>query len=219
MCLCLCVIHLHADEEVSFPSEFTNKKGVTFHDCEIKRVEEDAIIIEHQGGMARVSLFDVSKELQKKYDFDPVAAMEKYKRDIETQRKLKWKRFLEGQKHEAAMARAESKEKFAEKVKATWIPVVATVHELKNGGAFVSASQIKYVPTKTKTTLGFEIDGPPRKTLVPMSPNVIFIKAAGIKLPKWQGYLEPLAHESIPHPLIKDDEIPSYRAVARTELQ
>ena len=220
ICLCLILVQIHAQEaEVGFPSEFTTKNGNTYVECKVKRVEEGALVVEHKDGIAKISMFEVSADLQKKYNFDPVAAMEKYHRDKEAQRKLKWKLFWEGQKHKAAVEAEKDREKFLEIVKTTWLPVEARVVKPGKDGAFVSASQIKFVATKTKSTLGFEIDGPKRKTLVRMSPNVIFITATGISGTYWKGYLEPFAHGTVPDPSGNGDEVPSYRAVARTEIK
>ncbi|MDF1815203.1 MAG: hypothetical protein P1V20_23585 [Verrucomicrobiales bacterium] len=205
--------------DVEFPSEFTTKKGVTLTNCKVKRVETDALIVEHDDGIAKVSFFDVSKELQDKHGFDPVAAMDKYRRDLKVQRDLKWKRFWEGQEHESKMAAREQREKFLKTAKETWIPIEADIQQVKSGGAYVAASRITFVPTKTKSALGFEIDGPPRKKLVPFQPRVIFIEAPGITGKKWLGYLEPTAHGTTNHPQGIGNDIPMYRAVARTEIK
>lgn len=217
--LWLGAIYLHAQEaEVEFPSEFTTKEGETYFDCKLKRAEKDSLIIEHKAGLAKISLFDVSPELQKKYDFDPVGAMKRYRQEQQIQRDLKWKRFLEGQKHAAAVENEKNYEKFLEKVKVSWLPVEAKIYKRNSSGAFVRAKRIKFVPTKTKSTLGFEIDGPPRKTLVPMEPSVIFIEATKFTGPDWSGYLEPFAHGTVDSSDFGAD-IPSYRGVARTEIK
>lgn len=221
ICLCLAAIQVNAQEiaPVEFPTELTTKKGVTYRECTLKRTEADGMIIEHKAGIAKVSFFDVDESLQKQLGFDPIAAMEKYRHDKKTQRERKWKRFWDAQQHEALLESKETQKEFLETVKATWIPVQAQVHSRQEQGAFVTASRITFVETKTKSSLGFEIDGPLRKRLVPMSADVIFIKATGITGDYWRGYLEPQAYGMIQHPERKSDEVPSYRAVARIDIK
>jgi hypothetical protein len=230
ICCCLIATQIHGQVgvsensgekvEESFPSELTTKKGTIYRDCKLKRIESDALIVAHRGGIAKISFFDLDESFQKKYGFDPIAAMEKYRASLKTQRDLKWKRFWEAQKHEVGVVVKEDRQKFLKTVKATWIPVEARVVKHGETGSYVQASRITFVRTKAKSSLGFEIDGPLRKKLVPMTPNVIFIKAAGIKGEIWQGYLEPHSHGSTGEKLWgSDDEVPSYRAVARTEIK
>ncbi|MDF1751336.1 MAG: hypothetical protein P1U89_01035 [Verrucomicrobiales bacterium] len=230
ICFWLSALHLQAQdasvaptvtssEEVEFPTEFTTKTGEVYLDCKVKRIESDSLIIVHRGGIAKVSFFDVSEALQKKHNFDPVAAMEKYHRDQKIQKELKWQRFWKAQEYEANEAAKADRERFLGEVKATWIPIEAVIQKRSEGGAFVRAKRIAYIPTKEKSALGFEIDGPLRKTLVPIQPNVIFLETTGINSGYWKGYLEPVSNGTRPHPYANRDEVPSYRAVARTDFK
>lgn len=208
-----------AQEEEEFPSELTTKKGVTYRKCKLKRIETDSVLIEHEGGIARVSFFDLDEKFQRKHNFDPIAAMERYKIQQKIQKDVKWKRFWEAQKYRAAVAEEETREKLLETARATWEPVEARVFRSTDDGAFVAASKIAFVPTKATSTLGFEIDGPLRKTLVPMKPNVIFIEGAGIRGGKWEGYLEPFPRGTRTYSSGDKNEVPSYRGVARTQIK
>lgn len=199
--------------------ELRTKKGEVFYDCVVKRIEEDAVTIQHREGVARVSFFDLDERMQSDQEFDPVAAMKKYKVDRKNLRDLKWRQFWARQKYEAEVAEREEQSKFLQEVKTKWTPVEANVLETAPGGAFVRAKVITFQKTKTKSTLGFEREGPLRKSLVPFKPSVIFITASGISGKIWAGYLEPAASGTRPHPLREFDRVPIYRAVARTDIK
>ncbi len=223
ICLGLITLQLPAQEKVSdpFPSILETKNGLILHDCKLKRVESDALIIEHQNGVARVLLFDLDETFHSRYGFDPVAAMEKYKIDQKIQREVKWQRFWEAQQYRESVAEQEDRAKLLEYAKTHWTPVEASVRKVTKDGIFVSAKRITFIPTKAKSTLGFEIDGPLRKTLVPMDPDVIFIKNTNIEHSRWEGYIEtfPTGTTSLSSYQGKESQVPSYRAVARSEIK
>ena len=200
-------------------TQIKTRQGRIFHDCAVKRIEIDALVVQHREGIAKVSFFDLGEELQRAYDFDPVAALKKYKADRERMRELKWRQFWANAKHEAEQVEQAEREKFLEEVKATWTPVEAAVLQTSAQGAWVRAQRICFVPSRSVSKLGFERNGPLRKTLVPWRPDVIFIAAPGISGDRWRGYLEPAASGTRPHPLRKDDRVPSYRAVALSDSQ
>ena len=162
-------------------------------------------------GMAKISFFDLDSEFQRKHGFDPVEALDRYEKEKELQKKLKWERFWEAQEFEAKKAEEEAREKLIKVPKRSWIPVEAKILSITNNGGYAAAKQITFVPTKTKSTLGFEIDGPPRKTLVRMKPDVIFLQVAGIQRGEWEGYIEPEPRDTVQHPFKPKDEVPSYR--------
>jgi len=223
ICLGWVALQLPAQEKVSdpFPLKLETKKGLVLHDCKLKRVESDALIIEHRDGVARVLLFDLDETFQSQYGFDPVAAMEKYKIDQKVQREQKWQRFWEAQQYRETVAQQEERQKLLEQAKTSWTPVEATVKKVTKDGIFVSAKRITFIPTKTKSTLGFEIDGPLRKTLVPMDPDVIFIRNTNTNHGRWEGYVEtfPSGTATLSSYQGKESQVPSFRAIARSEIQ
>lgn len=206
------------DGELPVYPELRTSEGKVYTDCKVKKVEVDALIFEHREGMARVSFFDLDESIRDEYDFDPVAAMEKYKRDKAVQRELKWKRFWEKQKAESDRAERMAQAEFLKVVKTTWMPIEASVLGRQSGGLFVRAKRIKFVPTKTRSTLGFEIDGPPRKTLVPVGGGVIFIDSTEVSGERWLGYLEPQPNGTVAHPEFPQSTVPRYRAVPRSQI-
>lgn len=196
-------------------AEIRTIQGAVYSDCQVLRVETDALLIRHRNGMAKVSFFDLDTDLRKRYGFDPVAGMKKRRTDLEQQRERRWEQFWEREKWESEKKSRQELEDFQAKARREWMPITARVLRRTDRGAFVQASRITFVPTKTKSTLGFEIDGPPKKQLVPFKPDVIFIEATGIDGEFWQGYLDPVTRESISNG--HDESIPVHRAVAHSE--
>ncbi len=192
--------------------------GRQYRNCIIKRVEEDGLIVQHDVGVVRISFFDLPASLQRAHDFDPVAAMQKRKEDLARNREWRWERFWKTREHEAALAEERAREQLRKKARLEWIPVEATVVRRIGDGAFVRAKKIEFVPTKVRSVLGFERDGPLRKTLVPFSPDVIFIEGAEIRGRSWLGYVEPFANGTRAFPPDSDKQVASHRAVARTEF-
>jgi type II secretory ATPase GspE/PulE/Tfp pilus assembly ATPase PilB-like protein len=216
-------LQLVAQEKIldPFPSKLETKKGLVFYDCKLKRVETDALIIEHRDGVAKVLMFDLDESFQIRYQFDPVAAMEKYKIDQKVQREEKWQRFWEAQQYQATAAEQEELQKLREYAKSFWTPIEATIRKTTKDGIYVSAKRITFVPTKTKSTLGFEIDGPLIKKLVPFDHNVIFIRNTNTNRGLWEGYVETFPTGTAPLSSYQGQEsqVPSYRGVARSEIK
>lgn len=99
-----------ADEKQSGPAKpaietLETRKGDIPHNCCVSRVETDGLVIEHDGGLARVSLFDLNPSIQAQYDFDTIEAMDAYKRDQAVQRKLRKQLLLETENFKAAPKR------------------------------------------------------------------------------------------------------------------
>lgn len=176
------------------PDQFevlTTVDGKKYYDCTVKRVEVDGLFIEHRDGIGKVSFFDLDESIQNQFEFDPIAGIKKYQENLKVKRELKWQRFWTEEKEEAEAAARAEREQFLAIVKDTWVPVEARMVRRSEKGAFVRASQIVWEPTKTRSKLGFEVDGPPRKKLVRINPGVIFIETEDIQTGLWTGYIEP----------------------------
>ena len=211
--------NLPTEQDSPPPTKLVTKKGKVYYNWKVKRVETDALTIEHSKGIARVSFFELDEKMREEHGFDPVEALKKYKLDQKRKREEKWKRFWERQKFESVEEEKKERESLVKTAKTDWMPVEATVIRRDEKGAYVRAKKIKFVPTTVKSTLGFDVEGPPRKTLVRMTPDVIFIQTTEFSGVYWKGYLEPFPMEMVPHPYLKDNVVPSYRAVARTEIK
>jgi len=168
-----------------------------YRDCHVVRAESDALVIRHDRGVARVSLFDLPSDIQEKYEFDPVTAMAQYKRDLERQRVLKKTLLHEAEKAKAAEAARQAEERLQREAEQTWVPAEGRILLRRPDGLFVAAQRIVMVPTKTKSTLGLPIDGPPRRELAPFSSESGTVFLAGATPleghPYWQGYIEPFS--------------------------
>ncbi len=178
-------------------AELKTRDNRTFLQCYVVKQEEDALIFRHAKGMARVSLFDLSSEIQAQYDFDPVVAMKKYKTDLETQRRIRKDLFFQKQKHEAEMAAQADHHRIYQLAEKKWVPVVAEILSLDGQQyALVRARKIVFTPTTVKSTLGLDREGPPKKSMVSFSPHPVFIKqpvypVSEKKGATWEGYLNP----------------------------
>jgi len=180
--------------------ELVTTKGEIFRQVAVTRVEADALLVRHEGGMARISLFDLSPELQARYDFDPVAALKRYRENLATQRELRKTALLEAEKRHAAAIRIEAARERLEVAKAEWIPVEATVILIREEGALLSAKRIEMVPTRVRSTLGFLNEGPPERTLVAFStgPVLLMDPPEGLRAgQKWRGYLNPVTERFV----------------------
>ncbi len=172
--------------------------------CRVTRKEADALIIAHSGGIARVSLFDVNPEIQKDYDFDPIAALDKYKKDQLVLSKMRKDRFLKAEKYKALEAAKADKERAYEAATKEWIPATGVVEKVNRKGVFVSAAKITFVPTKMKSTLGFTVDGPPKKVLKPLESGMVCLTGIEAKVgAHWRGYINPVC---LQHVSFKPDE-------------
>ncbi|MCB1230005.1 MAG: hypothetical protein KDN19_07060 [Verrucomicrobiae bacterium] len=179
----------------------TAKDGTVYQDCKVIRAEPSALLVRHRGGMARLSFFDLPESVQQEWGFDPFAAMEHYKAENERERALRWKLFWERQEYESEQARIAAEEKLRDTAEREWIPVEGVVISRIEGGAAIVArcSRVTFQKTKTKSTLGFEIDGPPKRVLVPFAEKAVILHIAvpADHLPpaggKWRGYVDPIA--------------------------
>jgi len=203
-------------------AKLSTKEGKVYKDCFVTRVEVDAITIRHSRGMARISLFSLSKELQDRYNFDPIAASRKADADEKIQRKTHWKLFWKKQKYEAAAAQKLAAAKLYQTAKQSWYPVEASIVKFKDSGAYVRARRILFLPTKVKSTLGFTVDGPPRRSTVPMSSGLIFIqnpfgKITALPGRKWKGYVESFPSGQAPNLSSGKEPVPRHRALPNNE--
>lgn len=204
-----------------FP-ELRTTTGHIYTNCFVRKVEPDALTIRHSKGMARISFFALSSKIQSQYDFDPIAAAKKASVDEKTRRETKWKLFWHNQEYESEKSKQAAADKLYLKAKKTWIPIEATILEYKHGGAYISARRIVMVPTKTKSTLGFIKNGPPKKAFVPLNPGLIFIENPHAKIiacygSKWEGYIESFSTKKVPSPSTGRVTIEVRRAVPRAK--
>ncbi|MCP5539568.1 MAG: hypothetical protein H7A53_03980 [Akkermansiaceae bacterium] len=195
-------------------------KGKEYRDCVLVRAEPDALVIRHAGGMARVSFFELPKEIQDRFGFDPFEAIEAMNQLNRRNRETRWRMFWERQKHEAEQAELADARSLVATAESEWVPVEASVIQVFADGSFLASCQrVVFEPTKTKSKLGFEIDGPPRRKLVKFGSGRLVLRpelsAEKPSLAKtWKGYL-------CPWPEGKRDvsyrgtrtEFPSHRAV------
>jgi hypothetical protein len=197
--------------------ELVTKKGEIFRKVTVMRVDADALLVRHEGGMARVSLFDLGPELQARYDFDPIEALKRYQADLAVQREQRQTAVLEAEKRRAAAIRAEAERERFEVAKDEWAPVEAEVLAIRDEGALLRASRIVLVPTQVRSTLGFLNPGPPKRVLEPFSGRpVLFIDppAALKRGDQWKGYLNPLAERFVIDPGTGLPTIPAHRGAS-----
>ena len=175
--------------------ELVTKKGETFRKVVVMRVEADALLVRHEGGMARVSLFDLGPDLQARYDFDPVVALKRHQADLAIQREQRQTALLETEKRRAAAIRAEAAREELELAKAEWVPVEGNVIALTEEGVLLRAKRIQMVPTQVRSTLGFLNEGPPKRVLEAFSPGPVLLLDPPANLQpgqEWKGYLNPV---------------------------
>jgi hypothetical protein len=177
-------------------TELKTRDGKVFHDCKVVRTEPDALVVEHRGGVARLSLFDLPEAVQQAHGFDPFAAMEFYKARADWQQDLKWKLFWEKQAHEADQAKAADLEAMLRTAEAEWVPVEATViQRLGDGAVLARCRRVVFERTRAKSTLGFDIEGPPRRKLVDFGDGAIVLRmVAPVEIgADWKGYVNPVS--------------------------
>ena len=177
-----------------FP-ELTTKDGRVFRNAFVTSVEADALLLRHEGGLARVSLFELNSEIQARYDFDPVTALKVYKENLEVDRERRKTQLLDAEKYRASLDKAQVAKETLQLAKAEWIPVEATVAKVTEAGALIRARRITMVPTKVRSTLGFLNDGPPKRVLEPFGAGAVLLKDPPPSLKQgdlWKGYLNPV---------------------------
>ncbi|MCB1089589.1 MAG: hypothetical protein KDM63_21295, partial [Verrucomicrobiae bacterium] len=148
----------------------------------------------------RVSLFDLPEEVQKEFGFDPFVAMDHAKATMESQREIRWKLFWERQQYESEQAKLAEQDAIQRAAEREWIPVEATVIQKLGADAVLArCERVTFEKTTTKSTLGFTIDGPPRRVLVKYgeAPLVLRFAVPLERFPSvgqvWKGYVNPVA--------------------------
>ncbi len=224
------VTTLTAEEAVSPPphavdfAELSTGTGRLFKNVSVTRVEADAILIQHEDGVARVSLFDLSPELQRKYDFDPVSALRVYQQHLVEDRERRKTMLLESLRYQAAEERAQAKRELARIARAEWLPVEATVVRSTDEGLLIRAKRIVMKPTQVRSTLGLLREGPPEKTLIPFDPPLVLLQNPLEENPSkmwisgesWKGYLNPYADRFVIDPDSGFPTIPTHRGILWT---
>ena len=195
-----------------FP-ELTTKDGRILRNAFVTAVEPDALLIRHEGGLARISLFELSPEIQARYDFDPVNALKVYQKNLEIDRERRKAQLLEAEKYRADAEKAQATRETLQMAKNEWIPVEATVSKITEAGALIHARRITMVPTKVRSTLGFLNDGPPERVLEPFSPRALLLKDPPVTLKRgdlWKGYLNPVPDSFVIDPASGLPTIPAH---------
>lgn len=180
--------------------ELTLRDGSVYEKCRVIRADPDALLVEHSRGMARLSLFELPVTVQEEWGFDPFKATEHFKAEAARQRGLRWRLFWERQEYESEQARQQDEERLLATAAREWIPVEATVlQRLEDGSLVARCQQVTFKKTKTKSTLGFEIDGPPKRTLVPFGngPLILRVAVSSGAPPNtgsvWKGFVHPVS--------------------------
>ncbi len=204
--------------------ELKTESGEVFVNVFVKRVESSALVIRHKGGIARVSLFDLSPAIQAKYHFDPVTAMKADLTQSAGEQERQKTLILESRRREAELERARRESDLIRLARDEWVPVEATVEEIVNGGIVIKAKRITLVPTQTRSTLGFLRDGPPKRVLEPFTPELLILKevvpsenSETLKVGEvWRGYLNAVRDAHRTDLKSGTRQLPVHQGVART---
>jgi len=70
---------------VCFALDITTRKGVTYKQCAVTKVDPDGIRIIHTDGATKIAFEDLPDTLQRQYNYDPAKAAESRKRAAEAQ--------------------------------------------------------------------------------------------------------------------------------------
>ena len=70
---------------VCFALDITTRKGVTYKQCAVTKVDPDGIRITHTDGAAKIVFEDLPDALQRQYNYDPAKVAEYRKRAAEAQ--------------------------------------------------------------------------------------------------------------------------------------
>ena len=176
------------------------KDGKVYTQVTVRKTEPDSLLIEHSNGLASISLFDVSEEIQERYHFDHEAAIEAYKRREAEQRAVRRKLFHDRIRQQAAEEAEKRQENLERRAKMEWLPVRAKILTVRDGGALAIVDRIVMRPTRTINAFGNEgLPGPPKKEFVRLSPSPVWLKTIGdIETPSdngppvyWNGYIWP----------------------------
>jgi len=193
--------------------------GKIYRQAIVRKVEPDSLLVEHAGGLARVSLFDLTEEIQQRYHFDHDQAMAHYKQREAEQRALRKQLFFERIRQDAE-AEAEARQEALENtVAADWIPVRASIVSLHGDDALARVDRIILRPTRTINAFGSEsLPGAPEKHYVPIASVPVVLKgiAAGadqsIFGEFWNGYVWPDGEVAL-DPNFPEEKTPVYRAM------
>ena len=192
------------------------KDGREFLNAEVKRADEEGLVIQHSGGMARVSFFDLSREIQEKYDFDPVAAMQAYRQNQEKEREFRQQRTLEAAKLKAEAERKLAAAELQKRAEKEWLPNEAHIVSVQENGAYAIVEKIRFEPTTITSKLGFENPGPPKRITEPLGGGLLFLRSIAHEFTpsaRWKGYMEPFPTAMKPHPDTGEKSVPVHLAV------
>lgn len=206
---------LPAEEKITF-TELPVEGGKVYKECTVIETDAEGFLIRHAGGVSRISFFDVDEKIQEQFNFDPVEALRIYKIRQEVERARRKQLLLEAEKMKAAIARENARIEREEIARKEWPPVLAQVVHRSDAGLFVNAQRIEFVPTKTISTLGFELDGPPKRVLKPFSRTLIFLEGAKLANEgdkEWRGYVDPVSLKNTSHPQFPHKSVPVHLAV------
>lgn len=194
-------VDLRGEETKKGPSRYDKlsvKDGTVYRDCRVVKIEHDGLLVAHAGGMAKLSFFDLPESVQVEWGFDPFRAMAFYRENVEKERALRWRLFWERQHFESEQAKLEDSDRLWQKARREWVPVEAEVIQVVGEGRFLArCKRVTFQATKTKSTLGFIVDGPPKRVLVPLpgSPMILKLSVEGARTPSrgttWRGFVHP----------------------------
>ncbi len=202
-------------DKVDF-AELKTKEGTLLRDCRVKRVNADGLVVEHSKGVSHLSFFDLPSEIQERYDFDPVAALEEYRTRIAAERDRRKGMVLEAERQKAEAIRIAARDERYEIAKAEWIPAEGKIIQKQDDGFFIQAKSIVMVPTKVISKLGFENEGPPKRELYRFGPGLVYLrveKGDVISGKTWQGYIDPGTVQTTRFPRTGATDIPVHRAI------
>ena len=214
---------LNAENKEDIPnildlSSLETKKGIVYRNCYVFRVEIDGIVIGHDGGVARISLFDLNASIQDYFNFDPVAAMAAYKRNQESGRKLRKQVLLETEKFKAAEQRKAAQKELESSAVKNWIPAEGTIVKKTTDGIELPLYRIALVPTEEISTLGLKREGPPKRQLHKFNAGNVILRHVGEDQSigdKWQGYVDPAPYRQPLAPYPKKQNTPVHRAITK----
>ncbi|MDF1658379.1 MAG: hypothetical protein P1U58_12265 [Verrucomicrobiales bacterium] len=192
------------------------KDGREFSDCRIKRADEEGLIIEHSEGIARISFFDLSNEMQERFDFDPVAAMQAFRKHQKTEQETLKQRTLALTQIRAEAERKAADEELQKRVIAEWTPVEAHIISVRENGAYAIVRKVYFEPTTVVSKLGLKRPGPPKRLTTPIGSGPLFLQCIAHEFAtgsSWNGYIEPSSTHRVTHPDTGEKSVPVHLAV------
>lgn len=215
----LCILFLSGKAEEKSEPDFvriTTKAGLTYEDCFLKSTDAEGIVIQHRNGLVRLSLFDLSPELQEKFDFDPVSAMKAYRENEAKSREVRKQRILETARLQAEAERAATAEAMRFVAEKEWLPIEATIKRVTDDGAYAQVKEIVFLPTTQISTLGFENPGPPKRIARRFGTGLVFLQGVNHRFVKgeiWKGYMDPSSIRRVKHLETDQNTVPVHLAV------